>query len=1302
MGLLLFGGAEDRSALPAQGELRGKTVLLAAAESISNTGGTIRGDAVTLKAGQDIISSAATATFQSRDTTATHVSQRGAITSGGALNMEAGRDIALLGTDVSSGGDAKLKAGRDVSVSTASTGSRSETSGRGYNTHAYVTANQGSTLASGGALSVEAGQDLAVHGSRVGSAGDMDLSAGRHVSITSAADSVDAYAHAKGKSGGMFGGKHEDTYSLQQTTNVASTIRSGGKLNVEAGKTGIGDLVVSGSKAGSAGDMSLKAANDVLIASAQESSSSSSSSSKSGLFSSKSQARGASSTTQVGSELDSGGTMQIDGRTGVTVSASAVHGTGDVTLKSAEGDVRAVAAQNDSSSYSREKKSGIGLFFDNNRLDIARFKEERSSSSGSGNVGSTITSAHDVTTQAARDVGVVGSTVAASNDVTITAGRDVNILPGRNAQASSSSSKKGGIGIGFSLSETSAGISAGYKSTETGENRSGQYNAKSVIHAGNDVSIEAGRSVNQVSSEVAAGRDVKTHAGQDINVAAAQDVEHLDSYVKEVEAGISLAVRQSVTTAGRTLVELPQAATAGQGGAAAQAVTAGSAGLQAVSSVQQAMNSAISASAGLGVSVSESRQSSDSATSVPSSTAAGRDVIQTAGQDLRIQGGNVAAERDVRLTAGRDVSVTAANNQYSSSQSGSSESASIGLGASVGLNGVSGGVQTSASASGSEGQSQAATHTNARIGAGETLALTSGQDTTVAGANLAAKDVKMDVGRDLIVASLQDTSSSSSSNWDSGGSVTVGTLPDIGGLLGEVAKSGPSASVGGGSGSSSSAWVNGQTTILGSNSVDIRTEKNTDLRGAVIASANDNLKLDTGSLTFGDIQDKDSGSSTQAGVSGSLGKPLETATVQADYQSHDKRQANRATIGKGEIIIRSDPAKGLEGLNRDLQKAQEITKDSKTSVKVFIDTAAIKTITEVSAKIIEEARHAKADAEMEKRLQQAQLPDDLKNLEKAHGLDIMKGMIASGASDEEINRLFHEPEFQNVLLKAASLQAQLEKDGLSLDIGPGSSSATPPTGADGTWTININYAATGGTALLGLLHDTKAFYDSIPHKEEAALALVGLQLALNGPLAVAWEVGKSAILEGIAGKEIEQAKQQLSIKFAELLTGQDHAKYNPTDSLDIAYWDEYALPPARFGVDLFIGAAGILASKGGGKTGSEKLVETVLPKSVIELSEANIRNSGITVLGSYPGYIDKATKNNASYFNIGNAWSSLSVAQQEAANYHFLDIIAKKGDTIYLSTHINNIIPKSSLAKEIKYLTDNYGYKIVNGLKLQK
>ena len=116
--------------------------------------------------------------------------------------------------------------------------------------------------------------------------------------------------------------------------------------------------------------------------------------------------------------------------------------------------------------------------------------------------------------------------------------------------------------------------------------------------------------------------------------------------------------------------------------------------------------------------------------------------------------------------------------------------------------------------------------------------------------------------------------------------------------------------------------MNGQTRAIGTNSVDIRTEKNTDVEGAVIASGTGNLKLDTGMLAYQDIDDHDTGSNTKVGVSVPLGsaiggdkapsakndsqkdapgaveKFLEASTLDTSYDSHDRQQVNRATIGE--------------------------------------------------------------------------------------------------------------------------------------------------------------------------------------------------------------------------------------------------------------------------------------------------------------------------------------------------------------------------------------------------------------------
>jgi RHS repeat-associated protein len=101
------------------------------------------------------------------------------------------------------------------------------------------------------------------------------------------------------------------------------------------------------------------------------------------------------------------------------------------------------------------------------------------------------------------------------------------------------------------------------------------------------------------------------------------------------------------------------------------------------------------------------------------------------------------------------------------------------------------------------------------------------------------------------------------------------------------------------------------------------------------------------------------------------------------------------------------------------------------------------------------------------------------------------------------------------------------------------------------------------------------------------------------------------------------------------------------------------------------------------------------------LSEANISGSGRTVLGHYPGYIDKAQRTGASYFDIGDTWNSLTPAQRTAANRHFLDKIADAGDQVYLSVSKTKIRPGSSLADEVQYLINERGYQWINQWSLR-
>ena len=302
------------------------------------------------------------------------------------------------------------------------------------------------------------------------------------------------------------------------------------------------------------------------------------------------------------------------------------------------------------------------------------------------------------------------------------------------------------------------------------------------------------------------------------------------------------------------------------------------------------------------------------------------------------------------------------------------------------------GVNGSLALNGEQGDSSGLKHDNAKLAAGEKLTTVSGQDTTVAGGNLTAKDVDMTVGRNLTVTSVQDSSSSHSDSYNAGASATVGYGADV--SVSQNANLGFAYQKGNGKA------VGEQTSILGSDSVDIYTENNTHVAGAIIAALNDNLNLDTGTLSYENVVGKTTETGMSAGIkwgqtfkpggnntpeSGSEGGTKQPAqnnqeqvnsskselyadakpwmknlvNTQKDLQdwwngfkkddlhnvSPDKfsysyketTQTAYATIGKGEIIVRDNPGQSLDGLNRDPSQAMKT--EQTTNVNINLDPA---------------------------------------------------------------------------------------------------------------------------------------------------------------------------------------------------------------------------------------------------------------------------------------------------------------------------------------------------------------------------
>ena len=139
-----------------------------------------------------------------------------------------------------------------------------------------------------------------------------------------------------------------------------------------------------------------------------------------------------------------------------------------------------------------------------------------------------------------------------------------------------------------------------------------------------------------------------------------------------------------------------------------------------------------------------------------------------------------------------------------------------------------------------------------------------------------------------VIFTLQDTGSVDGKRWDASGSITVGA-----GVSG-------GASVGYGETDGSRAWVTEQTSLIGTESVNIRVGNHTQVDGALIANINEqgedggNLNLDTRTLGFKDLQDHDKEESNYLSIGFSTGgNPDANANTGA---SPDSEEIGRAHV----------------------------------------------------------------------------------------------------------------------------------------------------------------------------------------------------------------------------------------------------------------------------------------------------------------------------------------------------------------------------------------------------------------------
>ena len=635
------------------------------------------------------------------------------------------------------------------------------------------------TVNAGGNLAISAGQDLTATASTISATGNVALSATNDLSLSSAADEAHSYSKT-----------HRATNQTDHVAQVATTVTAGANLALSSGA----DMTVSASQVKAAGDVSVNAGQDLLVASGlNEDSSYYYKKSKKSFGRSTTHQSQSYQSTNVGSVIEAGhdltvnasqdasGAVSINGGRDVTVVGSQLKAANDL-LVGGTGDVMAVSGTQEQGAYNKKTKSGL---FGLSKSGSSELKTSLPQ------VGSDLQAGHDAVIASGRDVALQASQVTAGNDAEIQAGLidntgTINLLAASDTAYSQSDAYKSKIGLSASHSGFSVSTSLA-SSEQSGHIISSSTGQGSGVSAGANAMLGAAQDINLQGGSVIAKGTATFSAGRDVNIVAATNTNAASSWSKQKNLGLSLVLDSN----GASFFD--------------------------------------------GQTTARNTSDAESSTALASQVSA-QDISVQAGRDVVQQGSDLSAQNNLQIQAGRNVLIDAAAEHSTLTTSQSVEKDGIGAGvthnygntvkstkaagqgddviskvastlkAIDGINQFLGGPTASATI-GSSRQSQTVTQSVASnrtstLTAGNDINVTAGADVTVTGASVAAgRDISVK-GTDITLNVASGSQTLDARQKQTQGGLSAGTA---GGLKIGVGASGALATQNSNQGSSAAA-----------------------------------------------------------------------------------------------------------------------------------------------------------------------------------------------------------------------------------------------------------------------------------------------------------------------------------------------------------------------------------------------------------------------------------------------------------------------------------------------------------------
>nr|WP_256596909.1 MULTISPECIES: hemagglutinin repeat-containing protein [unclassified Pseudomonas] len=981
---------------------------------VNKAGGIIAGRDVTLTATRgDVINERTVTTHESssgyRSERTDFVDNAARIEAGNSLTLNAGRDINNVGGVLKSGADTTITAGRDVNLTSAEQIVSGE---QGLHRNQTIT-QYGSDIDVGQDLKVSAGRDITAIASQIDAKRDVSMSAVGDLTLASAADEQHSYSKSK-----------KVTSQEDHVSQVSTTVTAGGSIVLNAGK----DLNLIASRVSAGDEAYLFAANNLTLQSAEDSDYSFYSKTKKSSSGKKSRLDEVASNTNIASAVTSGGNSTLLAGNDMLIKGSEIAADKGGVQLVAGNDVQIVAVT-DSNSARHESSSSKSSW---GGLKSSKVKDQVSETQTTA-VGSVI-SGNTVSVAANRDATITGSSLVSTQDLTVQAGRDLTINAAENTFTRDEFHKEKNRDLSGVLTANNLGVDditgnqhlSVSKQNHTGKSAQTTLTGSTIGSSEGDVSLTSGRELSVIASDLVSTKNMSL-IGSKVTIAAGMESASQSSTDKSSSLAVGRVIggtivdtvntiRSSVKAANNAddprlkAVKLAQAAMAFNdlGGMGGDAEGAGSDYGKKQGTASN--GSLIKIGTELANTHSKSTSEYTSQTAKQSTLNAGKNLLIIADGgapgtvgDIHVIGSSLKAA-DTVLLAKNNITLESAQNTANWANNNSNNKTAIGASFNLGeQNGFT--LDLGASIAKSMGTGSSVTQVNTTLETGS-LSLHSGQDTTLAGAQVRADSINALIDGNLNITSRQDTETQKSKQGSAGFGGSICIPPFCYGAPVAV-----SASLAAGNMNSDYKAVIDQSGLFaGKGGYDITVGKNTTLQGAVIASeasADKNL-LSTDRLIVSDIKNTSDISAQSAGFSASYGSNAGSSvggSVPLSLNDSD-HSSTRSAVSEGTIIVRNaEGANDLVGLNRDTANAnQTLDKPDEKAIQERIDliqstVALSKNIIGKVANAQQQAAGERAKAATTEKERQAAI-DDYNSWggggDKRFMADIAAGVIAAG------------------------------------------------------------------------------------------------------------------------------------------------------------------------------------------------------------------------------------------------------------------------------------------------------------------